>query len=447
MNYLNYIKENFTRVPYPVGRIVSLVPYNIRPGISSIYRKRKKEIKQLSTFDELEHKNFIFKKTKNIAVYAFQNIPFYRELYQNHEVNPEKFTCFEDLSYLPIITKKDLQEVPLEFRSNLNLSRNLANTGGSSGQPLSFYIQPSSIPHEWAHMHAIWDKLGYTQKDLKIVFGGRADVKNTIEYDAVRHQLTIDIYKSPEIIANNLHCLFKKYRPRYIHGYPSSIFDFIIWLDVNKHPLLNTLQKNIKGIFLGSEFPSPQLRDRVEKLLQCSSVSWYGHTERAVLAYEKIAKYKYSPFTSYGFSEAIQFNNTQQFELVGTSYYNQVSPLIRYNTNDLIKPTFDKGLLIDFTISQGRNGEFIIDKNGNKIYLTALIFGRHHAIFNYVQHIQIKQDSYGSAIFFITTNSEYSPYFLLSKMDLSNIDLDYKIEILSEPIKTPSGKVPLLIKS
>lgn len=447
MNYLNYIKNNFTRIPYPIGRVVSLIPYDIRPGLSNIYRKRKKEIAQLNSFNELEYKNFIFEKTQGISIYAFKHIPFYRELYKNHGVDPKKFTCFQDLSYLPIVTKKDLQEVPLEFRSNLNLSRNLANTGGSSGQPLSFYIQPNSIGHEWAHMHTIWKKLGYKQKDLKIVFGGRADVKDIIEYDAVRHQLTIDIYKSPEIIANRLNLLFNKYQPQYLHGYPSAIFDFIIWLDVNKHPLLNTLQKNIKGIFLGSEFPSPQLRDRVERLLKCSSVSWYGHTERAILAYEKTTKYKYSPFISYGFSEAIRFNNTEQFELVGTSYYNQASPLIRYNTNDLIKPTFDKGLLTDFTISEGRDGEFIIDKNGNKVYLTALIFGRHHDIFNYVQHVQIKQNNNGNATFFITTNSEYTASFLLNKMDLSNINLDYNIELISEPIKTPSGKVPLLIKS
>src|SRR5690606_16817755 len=140
--------------------------------------------------------------------------------------------------------------------------------------------------------------------------------------------------------------------------------------------------------------------------------------------------YKYFPFLSYGFSEAIQLNEKEDYYLVGTSYYNLASPLIRYNTGDLIEPFFEDGFLINFKVSSGRNGEYIIDKGGNKIYLTALIFGRHHAIFDYVQHLQVKQEQKGQVTFFVTTSSSYSKDFLISKLDLSNVDLDFYLEII-----------------
>ena len=447
MSLIYFIKNNFTHIPYNVGKYISLVPFKYRPGISGIYKKRKIEISSFNQYEKNKYKNFIFLKTKNISSYAYKNIPFYQELYKSANVNPTKFSEFEDLLDLPIVNKSDLQNTPIDYRSNAKLKKILANTGGSSGQPLSFFIQPNSVPHEWAHMHTVWNKLGYKQSDLKIVFGGRADIRDIIEYDAVRHQLTVDIYKSPKQIADALYESFNKFKPKYIHGYPSAIFDFVIWLDISKHPLLELFKRYIEGMFLGSEFPSPLLRSKVEQLILCDSVSWYGHTERSVLAYEKHEKYTYSPFVTYGFSEAIKDTNTEQYNLISTSYYNLASPLIRYNTNDLINPTIKDGLLIDFQISSGRDGDYVLDRNRNKIYLTALIFGRHHAIFDYVQHIQIKQVDIGKVVLYITTNDDYTNKFLLDKMDLSNVALDFTIEIVSSPLKTAAGKVPLLIKS
>lgn len=445
MSYISFAKKHLTVIPYNIGKYIALVPYQFRPGMSAVYNSRKHDIEKYKFYNEKAYKAFIYERVKYIAEYASKNIPFYNELYTQLDVNPEKFNGFNDLKNLPVISKADLQKVPLEYRSNLKLKKSLANTGGSSGQPLSFYIEPNSVPHEWAHMHTIWGKLGYKQKDLKIVFAGRADVKNILEYDAVRHQLTIDIYKSPQQIADMLLTNFNKYKPKYLHGYPSAIFDFVIWLDVKKHPLLALFKQYIQGIFLGSEFPSPKIRKKVEELLSCSSVSWYGHTERAVLAYEKDAQYTYSPFVSYGFAEAIK-NEQDDFSLVATSYYNYASPLIRYDTSDLIEPNIKDSLLVDFKISSGRNGEYVLDRHSNKIYLTALIFGRHHSIFDYVQHVQVKQNEQGKVTFYITSNHSYSHEFLIDKMDLSNVDLDFSFEVIQSPIKTAAGKVVLLIK-
>ena len=49
----------------------------------------------------------------------------------------------------------------------------MVNTGGSSGESLNFYILPSSIPLEWAHMHTIWEVLGFRTWKPKLYFGGR----------------------------------------------------------------------------------------------------------------------------------------------------------------------------------------------------------------------------------------------------------------------------------
>ena len=445
MDFLNFTKNHLTRVPYPIGKVVSYLPYSYRPGLSTIYKNRKLDITRLENSSSNDLKKFIFEKMMSLVIHANKNVPFYRELYKRGNVSVGSFNEFSDLMELPIVNKNDLLQVDLDYRSVYKKGRTLVNTGGSSGKTLSMYIDSSSVAHEWAHMHHIWSTLGFKQSDLKVVFGGRSNVKNGIEYDSARHQISVDIYSGWDCIADRLYSCIKKFNPRYLHGYPSAIFDFILWLEETGHPLILLLKNNIKGLFLGSEFPSPQLRAHVERILHCGSVSWYGHTERTALAYEKDNKYTYSPFYSYGFTEAY-LENKNVFSLVSSSYYNYVSPLIRYNTEDYIKPFVSGGLLRNFEVSKGRNGEFILDLNGNKVYLTALIFGRHHEIFNHARHVQIYQSKPGDAKFLITPKDKSVFSSIERYFDLSNVKLNFEFQVISAPYRSVSGKTPLLVK-
>src|SRR5690606_1194571 len=259
----------------------------------------------------------------------------------------------------------------------------------------SLYIEPSSMGHEWAHMHTIWEKVGYKPSELKIVFGGRSDVKNLIEYDVIRNQFAIDIYADYKLICNELKTLTKKYSIKYLHGYPSSIYDFAIFCEKFDPELQNILRKSLKGAMLGSEYPHKLYREKIESVFGIKTISWYGHTERAILAYEDNIKFQYKPFITYGYSESIR-NVQMEDELIATSYYNFASPLIRYNTEDIIdEPIVVNGILESFQILKGRSGEFVKDLSNKDVNLTALIFGRHHELFNWSNFIQIRQINVG----------------------------------------------------
>jgi len=323
-------------------------------------------------------------------------------------------------------------------------SRSLENTGGSSGEPLNFYVEPSSIPHEWAHMHKIWRRVGYRPRDLKIVFGGRSTIQNVLDYDALRHHFAADIYAGWAAVADKIMALPFYSRPKFLHGYPSAIFDFVQWLEAQRHPLLAILRSEIEGLLLGSEYPSPEVRIKTEKLLDCSSASWYGHTERAVLAFEDEEKSLYRPFLTYGFVEAASNEDGQR--LIGTAYYNHASPFIRYDTGDLVEADVVEGVVESFRIVKGRSGDFIEDKYGNKVFLTGLIFGRHHRIFDYCRHIQVAQDTPGSAIIYVVPKGA-EPDNWDALFDRTNVHLDFTFRPVAEPFRTPAGKIPLLVKN
>src|SRR5690606_1062945 len=104
----------------------------------------------------------------------------------------------------------------------------------------------------------------------------------------------------------------------------------------------------------------------------------------------------------------------------------------------------DSGRLEKFLIKEGRIGEFVKDKNGNLISLTALIFGRHHPLFDQVDFIQVKQVQDGELIIYFSANREIENPSIF--FNINHIYMDFKFEQYKEPYRTSLGKTPLLIK-
>jgi phenylacetate-CoA ligase len=293
-------------------------------------------------------------------------------------------------------------------------------------------------------MHTIWSKLGFKVSDLKLGFGGRSNIKDFVDYDVVRNTFALDLYADYKDVAVKLKKILKKYQVKYLHGYPSSIYDFAVFCKEQDNELRDLLAKQLKGAFMGSEFPHPHYRDVIENVFGIDTISWYGHTERCVLAYEKNEKFVYEPFQTYGYAEEV--NTDEKNELVATSYYNQASPLIRYNTNDEITETIiEGGILKSFQMKGGRSGEFVIDRDGKKINLTGLIFGRHHELFNKAKYIQVKQVDTGVIeIHYVATGLLADKAATL--FDSNNVNMDISFVQRDEPVRTVAGKVGLLIK-
>lgn len=438
------LKSNHFHVPIELGQLFAYYPYAYRPILGRCYRVRKKEIMSFNRFSVSEKRDFIFKRMHSIVEYAIRNISFYQKYYKSQGFSIADLKSFDDLKKIPIINKEILLQYSLPERTNEKEPKLLVNTGGSSGLTLSFYVQPSAIGHEWAHIHSMWSLLGFKASDLRLVMAGRNIVRHGVDYDFARHALTVDIYMAYDKIAPILKTYLKSHPCFYLHGYPSVLSEFAEYCNADIE-LLHLLKKSLKGAFLSSEYPYPMYRDMIENVFEIPTQSFYGHTERCVMAYESDKKFTFIPFQTYGFTEAIR-NESGNFDLVGTSYYNQASPLIRYNTNDIINnPCLEKGILTSFDILEGRSGQFILDSEGKKISLTGLIMGRHHPMFELCRHIQVAQTNPGEALVFYVPREgvNFNP---MENFDSKNVKIKFQFKKLCEPIRTVSGKINLLVK-
>ena len=234
----------------------------------------------------------------------------------------------------------------------------------------------------------------------------------------------------------------KKYKIKYIHGYPSTIYNFLYELEenINKNEQ-SIITKNLRSCFFGSEYPTAQITKYIEDKWGLDYISWYGHSEMCIMAYDLDKTNMYKPFFTYGFPE--QVDN----KLIGTSFHNYDMPLIRYDTGDIINADYSNdGLISTFSITNGRVGEYIIDANNKSIPLTALIFGRHHKVFDYARFIQVKQIKPGSVTFYITTDKN-NKNEVITDLNMNNTSIKFDVELIPKPILTRSGKVCLKINN
>lgn len=440
---LSKIKTVVENIPEPISNKLVYIPFGWRFGSS--YSDAKNHINSFDCLSTSDKKKNIFNKTKWIVEYAINNTEFYRDFYSKNKFSFSELKKFDDIQRIPILTKQDLKDYALEKRSCLTKGGLKINTGGTSGEPLEFYIDNNAFAREWAHMHYIWETVGYKITDIKLTFRGKNLGDQALKYNAVHNEYIVNAYCEQSKVADEIIKLLARRKVLFLHGYPSAIYNFAEYCKVYNPELASKLAASLKAIFFGSEYPAPKYRAVIDETFKVKSLSWYGHSEMSVLAYEAVEPFNYFPLQTYGYCEAIKFSSEGE-RLIGSSYQNIASPFIRYDTGDLVTADYDEGLLQSFVVKAGRTGEFIVDQKGLRITLTALIFGRHHEAFDIAKFIQISQSQPGDAIVYIVPRSgSFSSEQWRTLFDMTNVDMNFEFVELNEPIRTDAGKVMLLV--
>ena len=160
-----------------------------------------------------------------------------------------------------------------------------------------------------------------------------------------------------------------------------------------------TLDLNLKGIFLISENIDPAQRDFIEQFFDVKSVTFYGHSERVVIA-EESEPYKYSFDPYYGYTEKIH-QNDGEYIIVGTGFLNKTMPFIRYKTDDLCFPENQ------FYRIEGQRSSKIGLYEKNNEFLTGTWFVLGIQVFKNIITYQFVQKWRGKAEMYIIVNKDF----------------------------------------
>ena len=334
---------------------------------------------------------------------AYQQVPFYRRLFDEARVSPFEIKAIADLNRLPIITKKDIRQNQ-QWILNRKYKKTRcyrSHTSGSTGEPTWTYFDPYS-----------WYRKKYFSKiRARMACGMRWGEKVVILESEATRELRIknrklsklfllfpvtylSIYEDPGRLLQRLIDL----QPQNVYAPPSSLFMLSQKVEQARKSI-----RSLKRIFTSSEYLAHPIKRHIEKSLRAKVYDIYGSTETKEIAWQCSRSDGYHINEDEVVVEVVDENGKvlphgRPGNLVITDLQNQAMPLIRYRNQDqglLLKKPCACGL--GFSLMRplsGRASEHICLPNGRCIspYLFTTSIEKTRGLLQY-QIIQDRNDS------------------------------------------------------
>ncbi len=348
------------------------------------------------------------------------------------------------LESLPIVTSSDINNDLAYYTSDeYNLFNSyLTTTGGTGRNPTTILLANELYGIEWAHVHHIWSFANYDRKKhTKLTLRGKMlNGTKLVELSPIHNELIVDVYKVKDDNFHKFIEIIKTYDIKYIHGYPSLVKQYMEYFKNSDYkPKLN-------GIFLTSEGSSVQEKKEIADFFNCKVISFYGHSERAVIAVDIEANGVYKVYSSYGFPRIVNG------ELVVTSFVNRAMPLINYNMGDGAEIFEDEHSMYLKNVASRRGKDFLYLTKEIKISVTLLAI--HTEVDHEILYYQFHQKKYGKVevrLLQKATSTMSSELFAEKfsdalKKELTDFKIDVKVVNEDDIIKSQRGKMMLLIQ-
>lgn len=401
------------------------------------------ELLKVEQLEDKEIYDLQVKKLLNFLKYAYQNTEYYKKVFDDNKID---ISLAQSLKKIPILTKNIIRENFDELFSKEFKRESLGkrNTGGSTGEPLEFYSDHLSGTVDNAHHWYLYSLMGYKKGDIIIGSGGTAipqKVRDNNIYwlkeskDSVWGQYDFSVLYLTD---NNIDLYVEKLleiKPAILRGYPS-FFDklatYIIENDIK-------IDFKVKGINLTAEMCSLSQRINIEKAFSSMVYFEYGHTEICLYCYTKDDTYIYESSPIYGYIEVIKDDGSDADigeigNIIVTGFNNHGMPFIRYDTGDMGELLYKNGGTVKFKKILGRNQDYIISKDNQKVFLTALIFGQHLKAFKNMNQWQLLQNQIGKVEIKIIKGNLYTKQDELEI--LNNFQSVADIELIFKYVET-----------
>jgi len=402
-------------------------------------------------------------KLNQTLSWAIKTVPAYETLKNILRLDR---SADERLHYFPLLAKEKIKANNEAFLSKLmpKSSHFVTYTGGSTSIPMKLYHQKFvSRAKDFAYAREFDKSIGIGRDDIILAMRGRTVPKANSEtssiwmYDPIKRYLHLSSdHLEPRYMSRYVNAI-RRFRPAFIHAFPSAIYPLAKWLELNPAPDISLM---IRGIQLFSENIYRYQIDLLEKVFDCPVLMDYGHSERAVKAVSLVDDKRYFFWPLYGKVELIDSTGASILEpgrlgeIVATGFDNPVMPLIRYKTGDLgMWSATPSGQRPGFSVIEnidGRLQEFLVC-HGGRLVSIATIGAAHFEQLAGVDRMQFEQLVPGRAVLKICSSSELLPNVKSKLVDAirkkTQGDLDIDIVRVEEIPRTVSGKHRLLVQA
>jgi len=451
------VLRNFVNsLPYPIKQGVKYIYGAIPPRFrySKIFWDTYNFLQESQWWSKEQLEEYQMQQLEKLLNHAYNNVPYYRKIFDERGVKPKDIQNFDDLEKLPYLTKD-------EFRDNFNnkkiISKNirlselpLSHTSGTTGKPLQFYENKDTEAKEWAFICHQWSRVGYKPGDKRIELRGSVNQKNPIFYskpsNVIRFSPIIENKEKVKLYLKKM----EEFGAEFLHGYPGAIASFALLIKQNR---LN-INFKLKAILFASEIIYEWEREIVENIFDCRVFSHYGCAEKVILAAECEKNQIYHCLPQYGITKF----DPQTKEIIATGFINTINPFIRYKMTDVaLNPRFEpcqkcsRNYYPIFDSIEGRLEDFIVSPEGTLI--APAIITHPFKDLKTIKNTQIIQKSTEKIILRIVPLENINKELLNNEILFLSQELEKIIgekiniipEIVNEIELSPSGKFKWII--
>ncbi len=323
-------------------------------------------------------------RLRALLIDAGTNVPYYRDVFARSGFDPSGVKGVADLQALPFLTKADIRAHSDALRADDAVGLARFNTGGSSGEPLIFFIGSERVTHDVA---AKWRATRWWEVDIGdreiVVWGSPIELgtqdRVRLLRDALMRTELLPAFEMSDARVDGFIARIRARRPRMLFGYPSAISHIALRAET-RGVRLDDL--GVRVVFCTSERLYDHQRELISRLFGCPVANGYGGRDAGFIAHQ-------CPHGSMHITaedivveiidgEGRVLPPGEAGEIVVTHLATRDYPFIRYRTGDIGTLSEEacacgRGLPVLKDI-QGRSTDFVVAADGTVLHGLALIY-------------------------------------------------------------------------
>jgi phenylacetate-CoA ligase len=397
-------------------------------------------------------------RLRKLIHHSYENVPFYRELFDSLKLKPDDIQTKDDLKKLPIVTKDDLRRNKgKHFASNIKKSQLVfSSSSGSTGEPFRFYKTKYSDSVNKAAALRGWYWMGYNLGDLyaKISMNPRSSLNKKMQ-DFVNNSLYLSSTQLTYIEFKKIVLLLLKKDPWFIRCYPTPL----LFLSRQYEKIAEGVKSSsLKAINTTGSTLSLKVREEVERIFGVKIFDSYS-CEGGGMFYECPTHSFYHPSEETAIQEYIEDSFTltdseRPVRHITTDLNNYASPFIRYDTQDYVILGSDELCSCgrhfrNIKSIKGRDSDILITPSGK--YLIVENFVAYFEWIDEVDQIQVLQNKRDEIIIKMIVNNRFSKSVFSKVLEYWKSYIGSDVEVVLEVVKeiklTPTGKRRTVIRN
>jgi phenylacetate-CoA ligase len=323
-------------------------------------------------------------RLRRLLIQAQHHVPYYRQLFADLGFDARAIASLDDLRRLPFLTKAVIRQNQEQLKADNAEGLARFNTGGSSGEPLIFFIGNERVSHDVA---AKWRATRWWDVDIGdpeiVVWGSPIELSAQDRVRQIRDRLLrtrlLPAFQMNETNLDGFVATIRATRPAMLFGYPSSL-SLIARHAEKRGQAMNDL--GIKVAFVTSERLYDHQRDDISRIFGCPVANGYGGRDAGFIAHQcpqgGMHLTAEDILVEIIDKDGQPLPNGEAGEVVVTHLATGEFPFIRYRTGDVAVLSSracpcGRGLPMLEEI-QGRTTDFIVAADGTIMHGLAVVY-------------------------------------------------------------------------